>query len=166
MIVVFRCSARNWLLFVVAPPAVFMVCVCVSLCVYMCIYKCMCLRALHAGLCVYVCVEVRIFFVPPQMCQCSVWSPAQLFHVIVPPTVCALPASRLISVPPPPPLSRQPPLSSPCFPLASLFLTLRLSLFHCATFFNHITPLSLHSVPPQHQWGHQIVNCTSCFKTF
>lgn len=87
MIVVFRCSARNWLLFVVAPPAVFMVCAraCVSLCVYMCIYKCMCLRALHAGLCVYVCVEVRIFFVPPQMCQCSVWSPAQLFHVIVPP---------------------------------------------------------------------------------
>ncbi len=127
MIVVFRCSARNWLLFVVEPLAVLMVshcaCVCVCVCLCLCaevhlwvyVFACM-----HVGLHVCVCVKRSGYFVPPQMCQCSVWSPARLFHVIVPPlSVRSLrPAwSRAPSAPSVPPTSS---LSPPFFPSSSL----------------------------------------------
>ena len=135
MIAVFRCSARNWLLFVVQPPAAFAVSHCVCVFVFfvhlqVCVFAC-----IHVGSCVCVCVCVCMkrsgYFVPPQMCQCSVWSPARLFHVIVPPTVCALPASRLISALHPLCPTNLPSLSlslSPSFP-PSLTLSFCLHLF-------------------------------------
>lgn len=116
---VFRCSVYNWLLFVVEPLAVFpAVCVCVYLCVFVCIHKAVCV-CMHAwrSLCVCACVRSGCF-APRQMCQCGVWSPVRLFHVIVPPTVWVLPSSLLISP------SRQPPSSPlvphPIFPPSSL----------------------------------------------
>lgn len=152
MRIVFRCSARNWLLFVVEPLAVLTVSPCVCMCLFMCVCASrslrVCMHACRFACVCYVCICVKRsgYFALLQMCQCSVWSPAQLFHVIVPPTVCALPASRLIS------LSRQPPLS----PLFLPSLTLSLCLHRSSSFFNILC--SFPSVP-QHQWGYQDVNC-------
>lgn len=99
MRVVFRCSARNSLLFVVEPLAVFTVSRCVrvfpSVCVYVHrrvdVFACM-----HVGLC--VCEEVRIFCASSDVpVRCVISSSALSCHCS--PTVCVLPVSRLIWLP-------------------------------------------------------------------
>lgn len=140
MIVVFRCSAHHWLLFVVEPLAVFTV----SPCVYVRVYQSL---RVHAHLrvwvlCVCGCVSVCVcrgqgilclLRCASAVCDLQLHSFMSLF-----PTVCSHPASRLIFISLHPPLSRQPPLSS-------LFLPL---------FFSHPTSLSGSCCPFLHSLVH------------
>lgn len=101
MLFLFRCRVHNWLLFVMEPPIAL---------------PAARVRALpRVFVCTHcVCVWRSGYFAPRQMCQCSVWSPARLFHVIVPAALWPLPSSLLISP------SRQ-PLPQPVFPTLSLW---------------------------------------------
>lgn len=135
MIVVFRCSARNWLLFVVEPPAVFTVshCVCLCLCVYVhrrvcvCMHTCVCVWRGQDILCLLRCAS--------EVCDLQLGSFMSLFPPLSVRSLC--PAwSRSSSTPSVLPAS---PLSSYLSP-PSLSLSLHFSLFHCARFLIRFFP--------------------------
>ena len=135
MIAVFRCSARNWLLFVVQPLAAFAVSHCVCVCLCLCASASVCVIAcIHVGSCVCACVCVCVCVWRGQDILCllrcaSAACDLQLgsFMSLFPHCLCA-PCVPL-DLGPPPPLSRQPPLSPSFFPSVSVTFILSSFVF-------------------------------------